>query len=655
MDAVDRQAFEIANDYSLSPDERKAQIDALYGETPPAIQDALAQESAVGPNALAGPIPLDYDPTAGRDEAVAADTGSHAVVPPNVNDFGAAGAQSPEYQRQRREYDAVAQTARAAEIADAYAAQQRAMGHNPNLPAPGAAPPPAAAAPAGPPALAPPAPGDIMFHNGPGVPGAAPAGPQEELPAPPPARYAQVGSNTFQPNARQVQHAVPLDAENEAAQREAEASGAGAQQRAGEAEIEAGSNARIDAALAAQKKQDARDLAMADIEDKRKRLDAREQDYRAMSEELAQRSSEKPFDANRYWANKSVGDKIMSRIALALGAAGSALTGAPNFAFQEMQSEVEHDIDEQKAEHDARVEAAGTKAKLAGSLYDEAKARFSDDREARMAALQSAWQSIDDELARFNDGNLDPVRQAKLDAMRAQTQQQIAQAQDARRRTSEDVITETQRFDPKRTVQVGGGMPLEKALELAAKAEKVHPGAGDVLLRSFGYGALAAHGGEAAALERRHPTEVHDVDGRLLGYARDPRTAAGYSANISAYKSVEAAAKRMIELQRQGGTTGALPTENSHRYKLAKDKLALELGNFYATIGKANLADVEVWQEDLPSGGTLSSNAAAALQQITSDARGALDERLRVGLGAKPPTMARGSAEHLEAAAPEGE
>lgn len=626
MDALDRQAFEIANDPRMTPDERKAAIDSLYEAPPPPLVDDPTATAQATPVSNANPFGLANAPEYASDVPAPV---PGAAPPPGMDPGLAAALSTP-----------------AVPSAPLHFRHGNAPPGQPYPPAPQA---PTDAAPAGPP-------GKIMFApGGPGAPGAAPPEGDFALPAPPPPTYATVGTNTFQPVQRNVQHAVPLDEENEAAQREAETAAGAAGVQAAEADLNARSESRVEHALADQKKREMRELADADIQDMRREMTGKEQAYRDMSEQLARTASEKPFDANRYWANKGIGDKIMSRIAIALGAAGTALTGAPNFAFEEMKQDVANDIEEQKAEHDARVESMGARAKLAGTLYDEAKSRFSDDREARMAALQAAYQSIDAELARFDDGTLDPGRQATLDQMRAQTKQQIAQAQEARRAAHADTITEAQRFDPKRTVQTGGGqMPIGKALDLAAKAEKIHPGSGDKLLRALGYGALAEGGGQAAAdLERRHPTEVHDVNGRLLGYARDPRTAAGYTANISAYKSVEKAAQDMIRLQREGGTSGILPTENSHRYKLAKDKLALELGNFYATIGKANLADVEVWKEDLPTGGTLAGNATAGLQQILGDARSALDERLRVGLGAKPPTMGRGAGDKIETATPE--
>ncbi len=467
MDPIDREAFSIANDMSLDPNERKARIDALYGApviTPPAVADAMAQQSALGPNALAGGE-ADLFAAANRG----ADTGRY--VPPTASDAGpsdldrfiAQEAANPEQARLSATAAAPAPPP-AAHVAPA-----------PTAPAPGFQGVSPTAGFAGPGAATAGGPGKIQFSGGGGAPGEAAPGLQ--LPPSSPGRVVTVGSDTFQPGARQIQRAPSLDEENEAALSAAETEAGSAGVRGAEAELEAGQQRRVSAQAAATEKEFARQEAQREEERRRLALDLKERDYGDMQEQLARASSVKPFDANRYWSRKSVGEKIMGSIAAALGALGEGLAGIPNRAFERQLEEARLDVEEQKAEHDARVSAAGIKAKLAGTLYDEAKSRFQDDREARAAALQTTFEQIDSELARFDDKSLDPVRQAKLDEMRAATQAEIVKADEARRIAHEDVVVEQQRFDPKRQAVVGGTDPLkamQREAEMASAYDKVH-------------------------------------------------------------------------------------------------------------------------------------------------------------------------------------
>lgn len=56
------------------------------------------------------------------------------------------------------------------------------------------------------------------------------------------------------------------------------------------------------------------------------------------------------IDPNKYINNMSTGAKITTGIGLILGGMGAGLTGSPNLAFQHLQSQIDRDIDSQKAE-----------------------------------------------------------------------------------------------------------------------------------------------------------------------------------------------------------------------------------------------------------------------------------------------------------------
>lgn len=65
---------------------------------------------------------------------------------------------------------------------------------------------------------------------------------------------------------------------------------------------------------------------------------------------LLQHLAENPMDADRYIKNMSTGGKIGTALGLILGGMGAGLTHGPNLAFNFLQSQIDRDVDSQKAE-----------------------------------------------------------------------------------------------------------------------------------------------------------------------------------------------------------------------------------------------------------------------------------------------------------------
>jgi hypothetical protein len=123
-----------------------------------------------------------------------------------------------------------------------------------------------------------------------------------------------------------------------------------------------------------------------------------------------------PIDAERYWNGKNTGEKVLTSIAVALGAAGSALTGAPNFAFERLQSAIRDDIEAQKQNKAFKQ----NRAMAEGSLVQMARDRFSDERMQDLAMQQAAYGMVQSELARFATIAAQPQQKTAIEQLENQ-------------------------------------------------------------------------------------------------------------------------------------------------------------------------------------------------------------------------------------------
>lgn len=408
-DPLDIEAFRIANDVSLPPEQRQQMIDDLYAQAPagmpevPSMGDVGA--TAGPPASIAAPQQPMIQPGAQMQVMTPAGVNAPAPGPPPVG--------------------------------DAQAVQQQL----------GIAPQPAApAAPAAPPA--------IRFA---GQPGAPQAGGGFQLPPLPQARTVKVGTNKFQPSARniQTQFAPKLSEETEAALQEAELAEGVATIKAAEAGVTAGEQVARE-----QTKVDAFKAGLTEEQARRDRDRAAEaqryeQRYREFADEAQMQSRITPPK----WS-----DKMSNRFAIALGALGSALTGQPNQVWEMVKSEIDNEILAQRE----NAQLLGRRAEQERTFYQMARERFGDERLAELAALEQAYAQADQELARFADSARTPERQAALEGLRAQVQKSIVEASAQRElaQTDQIAIAEAQKFDPVRSVTTGG-MPSDplKALE----------------------------------------------------------------------------------------------------------------------------------------------------------------------------------------------
>jgi hypothetical protein len=265
-------------------------------------------------------------------------------------------------------------------------------------------------------------------------------------------RTVKVGTNKFQPAQRniQTQFAPKLSEETEAALQEAEIAEGQATIKAAEAGIEAGKEVAL-----RQNMVEGYKAGLADEQAKRDRgraaeMQRYEQRYRDFSDEAALQSKITPPK----WS-----DSFSSRIAVALGALGSAISGQPNQVWEMVKSEIDNDIMAQRE----NAELLGRRAEQERTLYQMAKERFGDDRLAELSALEEAYRQADQQLAQFADSAKTPERQAALEGLRAQVQREVIETSAKRELAQQDqiAISEAQKFDPVR-YQTTGGDPLKQ-------------------------------------------------------------------------------------------------------------------------------------------------------------------------------------------------
>lgn len=134
------------------------------------------------------------------------------------------------------------------------------------------------------------------------------------------------------------------------------------------------------------------ELAASDLQRReiaQARADAVEREtrrYRAMADEI--RSAE--IDQERYWKNKTSGQKVQSTIAMMLGTLGQGIAqmggvNLPNYAFEKIQSEIQRDIEAQMANLDNKRAGLSAQSGLLGLVR-----QHYDDLDQAVSATESA-------------------------------------------------------------------------------------------------------------------------------------------------------------------------------------------------------------------------------------------------------------------------
>lgn len=123
-------------------------------------------------------------------------------------------------------------------------------------------------------------------------------------------------------------------------------------------------------------------------EDRRRKI---ADDHAARMERLLDESIrlDKREPLKEYWSNRTGGQRVVDAISIGLGAIGSALTGAPNFAMQIINSEIESRI----ATHMANRDSLGARVNHERAVFGDLMSQFLSP-EAAQNAMRSTYSGI---------------------------------------------------------------------------------------------------------------------------------------------------------------------------------------------------------------------------------------------------------------------
>lgn len=361
-----------------------------------------------------------------------------------------------------------------------------------------------------------PAPSLVAPGARPGGAGAAP-GPAGMAPASvgAPPRVVTVGTDTYQPigasGGVRPESAASLAAGYEESVR-----------RYGEAQsrqIEAEADAQAQIREARQRGQERLDYTQSVIDRQQRDMAQRRSETRARVDRDVERISSEPIDSSSWWANKSTGEQILLRVAAALGGIGAGLSGGRNTALDAIQARIDSDLADQRERREKRIASARERGETELAGIADSGAQWEAWRLAQQQRVANAMAELTEKIQ-------DPVRRANAESQLAEWQNRMAlQSIDVDKAIHGTVST---RFDPRRTVVVGGvaGAIDEREAELqelelrgkraaVAKAEQEVAGAG-------GPGTITTPAGNTYRIDNpRKAGELSEKSGQATNTIRD--------------------------------------------------------------------------------------------------------------------------------------
>lgn len=138
-----------------------------------------------------------------------------------------------------------------------------------------------------------------------------------------------------------------------------------------------------------------------------------------------QRVSDAHLDPQRWFRDQGAGGTVAAVIAVALGAAGQALTGAStNGALDQINQAIDRDMQAQQSE----IDGARAGADLQGNMLNITRQEFSDRQAAHDAARAGMLQQAALHVQEMEGSLAGQEAQVSAEAMRAQLEQQAAEA-----------------------------------------------------------------------------------------------------------------------------------------------------------------------------------------------------------------------------------
>lgn len=264
-------------------------------------------------------------------------------------------------------------------------------------------------------------------------------------------QYATVGTDTFQPVQR-VEKGIDLgpgQEDRDTARLLSQDLERTARNEKGDAELTAIQDARRGEILA-ERAREAVDLEAANQDKLRdQELLRRESEWQ---KDVASASNAK-LDPDRFWNSMDTGQQLMTFLALLVSGASSRISHSKDSFRESIEKQIDRDIEAQKAHLDSLYK----KADGSRTLYDMASERYKTEEARSAAAKELAYAQISQRLARFADAAKDPARKAAMQEEQQVWEQKKLDMADQRALAQAKEVTEQSRWDPRRTVQVGGG------------------------------------------------------------------------------------------------------------------------------------------------------------------------------------------------------
>lgn len=164
-------------------------------------------------------------------------------------------------------------------------------------------------------------------------------------------------------------------------------------------------------------------VQIADVNRRRaEALAAQRQKYETISAEHIA-AEQQGIDPNRYFANQSTGDRIMSGIGLILGGIGAGLTGRENVAFKVIDDAIERDIMAQRE----NLAAKGRAAERARGVMADVAAAYDDEAAQVLAARGLLWDASGRRIAELEAMATNDEARANLASLREQAAVKKAQ------------------------------------------------------------------------------------------------------------------------------------------------------------------------------------------------------------------------------------
>lgn len=124
-----------------------------------------------------------------------------------------------------------------------------------------------------------------------------------------------------------------------------------------------------------------------------------------------------------YWSSKTTGQRVLIALSQAMGAFGAALAKTPNWAMEQIQSEIQQDIQRQKA----RLELAKDRVESRKNILATLQSKFQLGEEREAVAESIMWKGVQTQLAALQHSAQGDEAKGKAQELMGQIDQRLGQ------------------------------------------------------------------------------------------------------------------------------------------------------------------------------------------------------------------------------------